>query len=123
MKLASQKLPTVVDRGRRFTAGRYVFVILSRPRGVRRITRCGVAGQMRSHRIMAIKRRTRRVVAAGAVGAATLSTLLLSTPSASAAPVVIPGVGNFDVPDQVLHAIPKGAIPLNMIPPGFQIPG
>jgi hypothetical protein len=72
---------------------------------------------------MAIKRRTRRVVAAGAVGAATLSTLLLSTPSASAAPVVIPGVGNFDVPDQVLQAIPKGAIPPNMIPPGFQIPG
>jgi len=72
---------------------------------------------------MAIKRQARQAVAAGAVGAATLGALLLSTTPAAAAPVVIPGVGNFDVPDQVINAIPKGAIPPNMIPPGVQIPG
>ncbi|WP_216897214.1 C40 family peptidase [Nocardia alni] len=72
---------------------------------------------------MAIKRRAHRVVAAGAVGAATLGTLLLSTPAASAAPVVIPGVGNFDVPDPILNAIPKNVVPPNMIPRGAQIPG
>ncbi|MBU3064026.1 C40 family peptidase [Nocardia sp. NEAU-G5] len=72
---------------------------------------------------MAINRSARRAVAAGAVGAATLSALLLSTTPASAAPVVIPGVGNFDVPDPVLNAIPKGVIPPNILPPGTQIPG
>lgn len=58
---------------------------------------------------MAIK----QLVAAGAVGAATLSVLLLPATTAGAAPVTVPGVGTFDVPDQVLGAIP----------PGVQIPG
>ncbi|MEU6561907.1 C40 family peptidase [Nocardia nova] len=58
---------------------------------------------------MAIK----QLVAAGAVGAATLSVLLLPTTTATAAPVTVPGVGTIDVPDQVLGAIP----------PGVQIPG
>ncbi|MGH8882812.1 MAG: C40 family peptidase [Stackebrandtia sp.] len=74
---------------------------------------------------MAIKRQVpglprtaRRAVAAGAVGAATLSALLLPATTASAAPVDVPGVGTVDVPDEVLGAIPPG-----VVPPGFQIPG
>ena len=66
---------------------------------------------------MAIKRHAHRAVAAGAVGAATLSALLLSTTPATAAPVTVPGIGNVEVPDQVLGAIPKNAIPPNVIPP------
>lgn len=72
---------------------------------------------------MAIKRHAHRAVAAGAVGAATLSALLLSTAPATAAPVTIPGVGNVEVPDQVISAIPKNVIPPNVIPPGVVIPG
>lgn len=74
---------------------------------------------------MAIKRQVpglprtaRRAVAAGAVGAATLSVLLLPATTAAAAPVEVPGVGTFDVPDEVLGAIPPG-----VVPPTIQIPG
>ncbi|WP_036567441.1 C40 family peptidase [Nocardia sp. BMG51109] len=69
---------------------------------------------------MAIKR---QVVAAGAVGAATLSALLLPAATASAAPVTVPGVGSFDVPNEVLAQIPPGAIPPGVLPPGVEIPG
>lgn len=72
---------------------------------------------------MAIKRHAHRAVAAGAVGAATLSALLLSSVPATAAPVTIPGIGNVEVPDQVLGAIPKNAIPPNVIPPNVIAPG
>lgn len=74
---------------------------------------------------MAIKRQVpglprtaRRAVAAGAVGAATLSVLLLPATTATAAPVEVPGVGTFEVPDEVLGAIPPG-----VVPPAIQIPG
>ncbi|RDI65281.1 C40 family peptidase [Nocardia pseudobrasiliensis] len=73
--------------------------------------------------VLGLHRNAHRAVAAGAVGAATLSALLLPVAPASAAPVTVPGVGNFDVPDQVLAQIPPGAIPANILPPGFQIPG
>ncbi|WP_227983017.1 C40 family peptidase [Nocardia spumae] len=73
--------------------------------------------------VQGLPRTARRAVAAGAVGAATLSALLLPATTAAAAPVTVPGVGAIDVPDQVLGAIPPGAIPPNVIPPGVQIPG
>ncbi|PPJ23910.1 hydrolase [Nocardia nova] len=68
--------------------------------------------------VQGLPRTARRAVAAGAVGAATLSALLLPATTAGAAPVTVPGVGTFDVPDQVLGAVPPGAVP-----PGIQIPG
>ncbi|MBF6148147.1 MULTISPECIES: C40 family peptidase [Nocardia] len=68
--------------------------------------------------VQGLPRTARRAVAAGAVGAATLSALLLPATTAAAAPVTVPGVGTFDVPDQVLGAVPPGAVP-----PGIQIPG
>ncbi|MCC3314648.1 C40 family peptidase [Nocardia africana] len=68
--------------------------------------------------VQGLPRTARRAVAAGAVGAATLSALLLPATTAAAAPVDVPGVGTFDVPDQVLGAVPPGAVP-----PGIQIPG
>ena len=68
--------------------------------------------------VQGLPRNARRAVAAGAVGAATLSALLLPATTAAAAPVTVPGVGTFDVPDQVLGAVPPGAVP-----PGIQIPG
>ncbi|MBF6274651.1 hydrolase [Nocardia sp. 852002-20019_SCH5090214] len=68
--------------------------------------------------VQGLPRTARRAVAAGAVGAATLSALLLPATTAAAAPVTVPGVGTFDVPDQVLGAVPQGAVP-----PGIQIPG
>ncbi|ATL66905.1 C40 family peptidase [Nocardia terpenica] len=73
--------------------------------------------------VLGLPRNASRAVAAGAVGAATLSALLLPAAPASAAPVTVPGIGSFDVPDQVLGAIPPGAIPANILPPGVQIPG
>lgn len=68
--------------------------------------------------VQGLPRTARRAVAAGAVGAATLSALLLPATTAAAAPVTVPGVGTFDVPDQVLGAVPPGAVPS-----GIQIPG
>ncbi|WP_062999108.1 C40 family peptidase [Nocardia mikamii] len=68
--------------------------------------------------VQGLPRTARRAVAAGAVGAATLSVLLLPATTAAAAPVTVPGVGTIDVPDQVLGAVPPGAVP-----PGIQIPG
>ncbi|MEV6773229.1 C40 family peptidase [Nocardia sp. NPDC051030] len=69
----------------------------------------------------------KRAITAGAVGAATLSALLLPATPASAQPVTIPGVGTFDVPDQI--ALPAGipgvpsSIPVQ-IPaiPGIEVP-
>ncbi|MFF0490691.1 C40 family peptidase [Nocardia sp. NPDC004068] len=74
---------------------------------------------------MAIKRQTlglhrnAHLASAVAVGAATLSALLLPAAPASAAPVTVPGVGTVDVPDQILGQIPPGIA----LPPGFEIPG
>ncbi|MCM6773371.1 C40 family peptidase [Nocardia sp. CDC159] len=73
--------------------------------------------------VLGLHRNAHRAVAAGAVGAATLSALLLPAAPASAAPVTVPGVGSFDVPDQILAQIPPGAIPANILPPGVEIPG
>lgn len=70
-----------------------------------------------------LPRTARRAVAAGAVGAATLSILLVPATTAGAAPVTVPGVGTVDVPDEVLGAIPQGAIPPGVLPPNVQIPG
>ncbi|MEU0546104.1 C40 family peptidase [Nocardia sp. NPDC005978] len=70
----------------------------------------------------------KRALSAGAVGAATLSALLLPATPASAQPVTIPGVGTFDVPDAVqlppgIPGVPE-SIPVT-IPaiPGVEIPG
>ncbi|HLS76809.1 MAG TPA: C40 family peptidase [Nocardia sp.] len=52
-----------------------------------------------------VKRQARRAVAAGAIGAATISAFLLPA-TASAQPVTIPGVGVFEVPDEI--PIPSG---------------
>ncbi|MBF6174107.1 C40 family peptidase [Nocardia blacklockiae] len=72
---------------------------------------------------MAIKRqvpgpRTAQAAVAAAFGAATLSALLLPSAPAAAAPVNVPGVGSFDVPDEVLAQIPPG-----VSLPGIELPG
>ncbi|MEU7769504.1 C40 family peptidase [Nocardia sp. NPDC049190] len=61
----------------------------------------------------AVKRQARRAVAAGAVGAATIGAFLLPAAPASAQPVTIPGVGTFEVPNEV--QIPQGV-------PGIELP-
>ncbi|WP_431950063.1 C40 family peptidase [Nocardia lijiangensis] len=48
-----------------------------------------------------VKRQAQRAVAAGAVGAATIGAFLLPAAPASAQPVTIPGVGTFDVPNEI----------------------
>ncbi|UGT40990.1 C40 family peptidase [Nocardia yamanashiensis] len=79
-------------------------------------------------RVRGMQRGAQRAVAAGAVGAATLSALLLPAAPASAQPVTIPGVGTFDVPDQIqlpagIPGVPE-SIPVT-IPaiPGVETPG
>jgi peptidoglycan DL-endopeptidase CwlO len=62
----------------------------------------------------AVKRHAQRAVAAGAVGAATLGAFLLPAAPASAQPVTIPGVGTFDVPNE---------IPVPPALPGLELPG
>jgi peptidoglycan DL-endopeptidase CwlO len=62
----------------------------------------------------AVKRHAQRAVAAGAVGAATLGAFLLPAAPASAQPVTIPGVGTFDVPNEIL--VPPAL-------PGLELPG
>jgi cell wall-associated NlpC family hydrolase len=62
----------------------------------------------------AVKRHAQRAVAAGAVGAATLGAFLLPAAPASAQPVTIPGVGTFDVPNE---------IPVPPAVPGLELPG
>ncbi|WP_039797055.1 C40 family peptidase [Nocardia araoensis] len=62
----------------------------------------------------AAKRHAKRAVAAGAVGAATIGAFLLPAAPASAQPVTIPGVGTFDVPNEV--PVPPGI-------PGLELPG
>ncbi len=66
--------------------------------------------------VRGMQRTARRAAAAGAVGAATLSALLLPATPASAQPVTTP-IGTFDVPDQIqLPAIPgaPASIPVNI---------
>ncbi|MFE3444010.1 C40 family peptidase [Nocardia sp. NPDC059180] len=65
-----------------------------------------------------VKRQAKRAVAAGAVGAATIGAFLLPAAPAAAAPVTVPGVGTFDVPDQIVNQIPGGLPAV----PGLQIP-
>ncbi|MFI9413381.1 MULTISPECIES: C40 family peptidase [Nocardia] len=62
----------------------------------------------------AVKRHAQRAVAAGAVGAATLGAFLLPAAPASAQPVTLPGVGTFDVPNE---------IPVPPALPGLELPG
>ncbi|WP_327140995.1 C40 family peptidase [Nocardia sp. NBC_01327] len=70
----------------------------------------------------------KRALTAGAVGAATLSALLLPATPASAQPVSIPGIGNFEVPDQIqlpagIPGVPE-SIPVQLPPiPGVVMPG
>ncbi|MFJ4657849.1 C40 family peptidase [Nocardia sp. NPDC088792] len=76
--------------------------------------------------VRGMQRNARRIAVAGAVGAATLSALLLPATPASAQPVSIPGVGNFDVPDaiQLPPGIPglPASIPVQIPPiPGIQV--
>ncbi|GAA5058617.1 C40 family peptidase [Nocardia callitridis] len=61
-----------------------------------------------------VKRHAQRAAAAGAVGAATLGAFLIPAAPASAQPVNIPGVGTFEIPDEV--QIPQGI-------PGIEVPG
>ncbi|MEV6070909.1 C40 family peptidase [Nocardia sp. NPDC052001] len=69
----------------------------------------------------------KRALSAGAVGAATLSALLLPATPASAQPVTIPGVGTFDVPDQIqlpagIPGVPE-SLPVQLPAiPGVEIP-
>ncbi|WP_194819377.1 C40 family peptidase [Nocardia sp. XZ_19_385] len=60
-----------------------------------------------------VKRGARRAVAVGAVGAATIGAILLPAAPASAQPVTIPGVGTFEVPNEI--PIPAGI-------PGIEVP-
>ncbi|MGK8524537.1 C40 family peptidase [Nocardia asteroides] len=62
----------------------------------------------------AVKRQAQRAVAAGAVGAATIGAFLLPAAPASAQPVTIPGVGTFEVPNE---------IPVPPALPGVELPG
>lgn len=60
-----------------------------------------------------VKRQARRAAATGAVGAATLGAFLLPAAPAAAQPVTIPGVGTFEVPNEI--PIPPGV-------PGIEAP-
>ncbi|MFI5716606.1 C40 family peptidase [Nocardia sp. NPDC051750] len=60
-----------------------------------------------------VKRQARRAAATGAVGAATLGAFLLPAAPAAAQPVTIPGVGTFEVPNEI--PIPQGI-------PGLEAP-
>ncbi|WP_459545245.1 C40 family peptidase [Nocardia sp. X0981] len=60
-----------------------------------------------------VKRQARRAAATGAVGAATLGAFLLPAAPATAQPVTVPGVGTFEVPDEI--PIPPGI-------PGMGVP-
>ncbi|MFE3104920.1 C40 family peptidase [Nocardia tengchongensis] len=77
--------------------------------------------------VRGMQRTARRAAAAGAVGAATLSALLLPATPASAQPVNTP-VGVIDVPDAIqlpagIPGLPE-SIPVNIPPlPGVAIPG
>ncbi|MFF0612365.1 C40 family peptidase [Nocardia tengchongensis] len=77
--------------------------------------------------VRGMQRTARRAAAAGAVGAATLSALLLPATPASAQPVNTP-VGVIDVPDAIqlpagIPGLPE-SIPVNIPPlPGIAIPG
>ncbi|WP_069165105.1 C40 family peptidase [Nocardia altamirensis] len=62
---------------------------------------------------MTTKSVKRRAVAAGAVGAATIGAFLLPAAPASAQPVTIPGIGTFEVPNEI--QIPQGI-------PGIELP-
>lgn len=120
-----------------FTNHRYALVIFLRPRGVRPTNLVRRRGADWKFLIMAnnVKRQARgmqrgaqRAVAAGALGAATLSALLLPATPAQAQPVTIPGVGTFEVPDQVqlpagIPGVPE-SLPIQ-IPaiPGIETPG
>ncbi|MRH92579.1 hydrolase [Nocardia sp. SYP-A9097] len=70
----------------------------------------------------------KRALSAGAVGAATLSALLLPASPALAQPVIIPGVGAFEVPDQIqlpagIPGVPE-SIPVQLPAiPGVELPG
>ncbi|MBF6357231.1 C40 family peptidase [Nocardia higoensis] len=62
-----------------------------------------------------VKRQARRAVAAGAIGAATIGAFLLPA-TASAQPLTIPGVGTFEVPNEI--PIPPGIPAVPGIAPG-----
>ncbi|MFC4374352.1 C40 family peptidase [Nocardia halotolerans] len=56
-----------------------------------------------------VKRQAQRAVAAGAVGAATIGAFLLPAAPASATPVTVPGIGTFEVPNEI--PLPPQGIP------------
>ncbi|TCJ90177.1 C40 family peptidase [Nocardia alba] len=60
-----------------------------------------------------VKRQAQRAVAVGAVGAATIGAFLLPAAPASATPVTVPGIGTFEVPNEI--PLPQGV-------PGIEIP-
>ncbi|NNH72186.1 C40 family peptidase [Nocardia uniformis] len=78
--------------------------------------------------VRGMQRGAQRAVVASAVGAATLSALLLPATPAQAQPVTIPGVGTFEVPDQVqlpagIPGVPE-SLPIQIPPiPGVEAPG
>jgi hypothetical protein len=67
-----------------------------------------------------VKRQAQRAVAAGAIGAATIGAFLLPAAPASAQPVTIPGIGTFEVPNEIPIPADIPGIQLG-IPPG-QLP-
>lgn len=69
-----------------------------------------------------VKRQAQRAVAAGAVGAATIGAFLLPAAPASAQPVTIPGVGTFDVPNEIPIPAEIPGLQLGTPPGGAPLP-
>lgn len=71
-----------------------------------------------------VTRHARRAAATGVVGAATLGAFLLPAAPAAAQPVTIPGVGTFEIPDEipVPAGIPGIEAPHSTTPPPFVTP-
>lgn len=70
-----------------------------------------------------VKRQARRAAAAGAVGAATLGAFLLPAAPAAAQSLTVPGVGTFEVPNEIpvpagIPGVQAGQVP----PPPFVTP-
>ncbi|MCP2318214.1 Cell wall-associated hydrolase, NlpC family [Nocardia amikacinitolerans] len=69
-----------------------------------------------------VKRQAQRAVAAGAVGAATIGAFLLPAAPASAQPVTIPGVGTFEVPNEIPIPADIPGVQLGTPPGGAPLP-
>ncbi|WP_228000916.1 C40 family peptidase [Nocardia australiensis] len=70
--------------------------------------------------INTVKRQAQRAVAAGAVGAATIGAFILPAATASAQPVTVPGIGTFEVPNEI--PIPADIPGIQLGNPPAQLP-